>query len=123
MKSPPQSLHASDVSAVDQLEHWKMVQMYWCEHKPSISVYVGDTEWLKVASWVYENFDSMTGVSFFPYDDNVYKQAPYEAITREKYEQLMAKFPRTIDLNVSEGTDLTTGSQELACSSGICEAQ
>lgn len=121
IESPSHSMCVADVSTTFQLEHWKMVQMYWCEHKPSISVYVKEADWLKVAAWVYENFDSMTGVSFFPFDDNAYKQAPYEAIDKAKYDALVAKFPRTIELNVPENTDATTGSQELACSSGVCE--
>jgi ribonucleoside-diphosphate reductase alpha chain len=121
--SPSQSRHISDMRAVDQLNHWEQMQMYWCEHKPSISVYVREDEWLKVAAWVYENFDSMTGVSFFPYEDSVYKQAPYEVITKEKYEALVAKFPRTIDLNVPESVDQTVSSQELACIAGACDVR
>ena len=121
IKAPTTALHISDISAEYQLNHWKMVQMYWCEHKPSVSVYVKENEWLSTAAWVYDNFDTMTGVSFFPFDDSVYKQAPYEPIDEEKYKELMLKFPRTIDLNVPETKDQTTGSQELACSSGVCE--
>lgn len=121
VKSPQGSRLIGSVGAIEQLEHWKMMQVYWCEHKPSISVYVKDNEWIKVAAWVYDNFDSMTGVSFFPVGDHVYKQAPYEMITKEKYEELMKTFPKTIDLNVPETVDVTTAPQELACSSGVCE--
>jgi ribonucleoside-diphosphate reductase alpha chain len=121
VKSPVGSKHIGDMTPVDQLNHWAQMQMYWCEHKPSISCYVKESEWIKVAAWVYENFDSMTGVSFFPHGDHVYKQAPYEAVSAERYEGLLEKFPRTIDLEVKEMNDKTTGSQELACSSGVCE--
>jgi ribonucleoside-triphosphate reductase (thioredoxin) len=121
MKAPVGALTVQDVRAIEQLEQWRWLQDYWCEHKPSVSIYVREHEWLEVGAWVYENFDTMSGVSFFPYDDHVYQQAPYEPVSKEKYEELLAKMPSDIDLNVSEADDTTTASQEMACVGGACE--
>jgi ribonucleoside-triphosphate reductase (thioredoxin) len=121
MKAPVGALTVRDVGAIEQLEQWRWLQDYWCEHKPSVSIYVREHEWLEVGAWVYENFDTMSGVSFFPYDDHVYQQAPYEPVSKEKYEELLAKMPSDIDLNVSEADDTTTASQEMACVGGACE--
>jgi ribonucleoside-triphosphate reductase (thioredoxin) len=121
MKAPVGALTVQDVRAIEQLEQWRWLQDYWCEHKPSVSIYVREREWLEVGAWVYENFDTMSGVSFFPYDDHVYQQAPYEPVSKEKYEELLAKMPSDIDLNVSEADDTTTASQEMACVGGACE--
>lgn len=119
--SPPESTCAPDISAVEQLEHWLLFAESWCEHKPSVSIYVREYEWLDVAAWVYKHFDRMTGVSFFPYDDHTYRQAPYTTVTKEEYEQLVASFPASLDLELAEATDTTTSSQELACQGGACE--
>ena len=121
MKAPEDAICVKDMTAIEQLEHWQIVDKMWCEHKPSVSIYVREHEWMEVGAWVYENLDSMSGVSFFPYDDHVYPQAPYEAITEAQYEELAAVSPRTLDLDIEEAHDETTGSQELACSGGACE--
>lgn len=121
MKAPDGSLCVGTMDAVEQLEHWLSTDEYWCEHKPSVSIYVRENEWMEVGAWVYENMDRMSGVSFFPYDEHIYPQAPYEPITEEEYNRLIEEFPRTIDLNVIEEHDETTSSQEFACSGGKCE--
>jgi ribonucleoside-diphosphate reductase alpha chain len=119
------SIFRSQMSAVEQLEHWLCFYRHWCEHKPSITVTVRENEWMDVGAWVYKHIDEMAGVSFLPYSDHVYDQAPYEEISREKYEELAAKMPTEIDwtkLTKYEQYDQTVGSQELACSSsGGCE--
>lgn len=123
-KAPAGSLTAPNVTALEQLELYNVYQQHWCEHKPSITVYVRDHEWFAVADWVYRNFDSLGGVSFLPYSEHTYEQAPYQPITQEKYEELTAEFPKEIDwdeLRHFESSDMTTGSQELACISGSCE--
>lgn len=121
-KAPDGALCVEDMTAIEQLEHWLQTAKHWCEHKPSVSIYVREHEWLDVGAWVYRHIDQMSGVSFFPYDDHIYPQAPYEPITEEQYEALMAEFPRTIDLDIEEASDETTGSQELACSAATgCE--
>ena len=109
--------------ALDQLEHYLLYREEWCEHNPSITVYVREHEWLKVGAWVYENFDKLGGVSFLPHSDHAYQQAPYEEITGEQYSELVAAFPQVdwLQFHQFESTDHTTGSQELACTAGACE--
>jgi len=124
VKAPEKAVFRKDVSAIDQLELWKLYQDNWCEHKPSVTVTVKDHEWLDVGAWVYRNFEHMSGVSFLPFSDHVYKQAPYQDCKREDYEKLLAMMPKSIDwsvLSLYEKTDATSGSQELACSAGACE--
>ncbi len=121
IKAPTAAVCISEVSAIQQLELWKVYAEHWCEHKPSVSIYVGEDEWLQVGSWVYDNFDIMSGVSFFPRDDHVYTQPPYECIKAEEYEQRSADFPTEIQMDIVEVDDTTTASQELACTGGACE--
>lgn len=122
MKAPDEAVFTGDRSAIEQLEHYLMVRTAWCEHNPSITVYVKQHEWLDVGAWVYKNFDSLCGVSFLPHSDHAYKQAPYQEISKEAYEALVEKFPK-LDWNLlaTEETDNTTGVKELACVAGICE--
>jgi ribonucleoside-diphosphate reductase alpha chain len=86
---------------------------------------VKEDEWMEVGAWVYEHFDEMSGVSFLPFSDHVYKQAPYQDCTKEEYEAMLAKMPKNVDwskLSEYEKRDTTTGTQELACSAaGGCE--
>lgn len=113
-----------EVDAIQQLELYKMYQVYWCEHKPSITVYVKEDEWIKVGAWVYENFDYIGGVSFLPFSDHTYAQAPYQPCTKEEYEAALEKMPKEIywaGLQVYESTDMTEGAQTLACTGGNCE--
>jgi ribonucleoside-diphosphate reductase alpha chain len=122
MKAPSSAVFTKDRTAIQQLEHYMMVKECWSEHNPSITVYVKQDDWLEVGAWVYKNFDLIGGVSFLPQSDHVYKQAPYQEITQEQYEELIAKFPK-IDWSklASEDTDNTTAVQTLACSSGVCD--
>ena len=124
IKSPEGSTTVKQVGAMEQLKLWKKYQDYWCEHKPSITVYYTDDEFLQVAQWIWENFDTVSGISLLPVSDHVYQQAPYEDITAEKYEELLAAMPVDVnwdDLEHFEKEDTTTGSQELACTGGACE--
>lgn len=123
-KSPEHAVFRKDMSAIEQLELWLTYQRHWCEHKPSITVSVKEEEWMTVGAWVYEHFDEMSGVSFLPFSDHVYKQAPYQDCTKEEYEALAAKMPKIVnwmDLAKYEKQDTTTGTQELACVAGGCE--
>lgn len=123
-KSPEEAVTRNNLTAIDQLEIWKTLQEAWCEHKPSATVYVRDDEWMKVGSWVYENFDFLSGVSFLPHDGGSYKQAPYQEIDEKTYEKWVLKEPKDVDYNdlrFYESEDMTTGSQELACTGGSCE--
>ena len=124
IKSPEYAIYRKDMSAIQQLELWLTYQRAWCEHKPSITVTVKEDEWPEVGGWVWNHFDEMSGVSFLPYLDTVYKQMPYQDCTKEQYEELLAKMPSNVDwtkLSDYEKTDHTEGTQELACSSGYCE--
>ena len=116
----------TDMSAIEQLQLWKIYQKHWCEHKPSVTISVKENEWLDVGAWVYENFDWMSGVSFLPFSEHTYKQAPYQDINKEEFEVLLNKMPKTVDwskLAEYEKTDMTVGAQELACTAGFCEIQ
>lgn len=124
IKSPVDAIYRKDMSAIEQLELWLTYQNSWCEHKPSITVTVKEDEWPEVGGWVWKHFDQMSGVSFLPFSDHVYKQAPYQDCTKEEYEQLLAKMPKNVDwtkLSDYEKTDHTENQQTLACVAGGCE--
>ena len=125
IKSPEGAVTRNDQSAIQALELWKHLQNEWCEHKPSATINVKEDEWLKVGSWVYDNFDALSGVSFLPYDGGSYKQAPYQEITEDEYNQWLKDHPTPeinwYDLRLYETEDATTGSQELACAGGVCD--
>ncbi|MCS5651400.1 MAG: hypothetical protein NZ825_02065, partial [Candidatus Marinimicrobia bacterium] len=125
VKGPETGIYRKDMSAIEHLELWKVYQESWCEHKPSITVSVNEDEWLAVGAWVYENFDKMSGVSFLPFADHSYRQAPYQDCSKQDYESLLEQIPKEIDwskLSEYEEKDMTHGSQELACSAeGGCE--
>ena len=120
-KSPESSTIASEQTGVEQLKLWDIYQAHWCEHKPSITVYYRDDEFLEIGQWLYNNFDSCSGVSFLPYAEHTYKQAPYEAITAEEYEEGVKTLPDNIDWDIEEFEDNTEGSQTLACVGNSCE--
>ena len=124
VKAPEKSVTVAEVGAMQQLELWKTYQNHWCEHKPSITVYYTDNEFLQVAQWIWDNFEICSGISLLPVSDHVYQQAPYEDISIEKYNKLLAAMPQGVsweDLENFEQEDNTTGSQELACTGGACE--
>ena len=126
MKCNGTSIFRTDMTAIQQLELWKVYQENWCEHKPSVTISVKENEWLEVGAWVYENFDMMSGVSFLPFSEHTYKQAPYQDCTKEEYEMLLKRMPKSVEwnkLSKYESTDMTIGAQELACTSGFCEIQ
>lgn len=124
VKSPEGAITRNQMSALEQLELWKTYALEWCEHKPSVTVTVRDHEWLEVGSWVYNNFDLCSGISFLPHSDHSYAQAPYQEISKFDYMKLKEQMPKTIDwsaLSLYEKEDTTSGSQTLACTSGACE--
>ena len=121
IQSPDGAVVASEMGAMEQLELWEIYQDFWCEHKPSMTCYYRDDEFLEVGQWLYNKFDKISGVSFLPYSEHTYQQAPYEPIDEETYETLKAEFPETIDWNISENSDMTEGSQTLACTGNNCE--
>lgn len=122
MKAPEGAVTRNDKTAIEQLELWLIYQRHWCEHKPSVTITVKDDEWPAVGAWVWEHFDEISGVSFLPHSNHTYQQAPYEDITKEKYEELLANTPKDIDWSsFTEEDDNTEGSQTLACVGGSCE--
>ena len=124
MKSPDKAICRNDLSAIQQLELWKTYAEHWCEHKPSVTISVKEKEWVNVGAWCWNNFSYLSGVSFLPHTDHTYKQAPYQDIDEADYTSLLAKMPKNIDwtkLSAIEKEDTTTGTQELACTAGVCE--
>lgn len=124
VKSPEGAVVTEDLSAIDQLKMWLAYQRNWCEHKPSVTINVKKNEWFEVGAFVYEHFDEMSGVSFLPYNEHTYQQAPYQEVGKSEYEQLLALMPKAIDwskLSEYEKEDNTAGSQTLACSGDSCE--
>jgi ribonucleoside-diphosphate reductase alpha chain len=124
MKSPEQAVFRTDMTAIEQLELWKVYQDAWCEHKPSVTISVKEEEWMEVGAWCYKYFDYMSGVSFLPFSDHTYRQAPYQDCSEEEYKKLLDTMPKNVDwslLSNYESTDLTLGAQEMACAAGGCE--
>jgi ribonucleoside-diphosphate reductase alpha chain len=125
VKAPEGAILRNDLTAIEHLNTWLVYQRAWCEHKPSITVSVRDEEWMEVGAWVWEHFDEVSGISFLPYSDHTYKQAPYQDATKEEYEEALSKMPEKIYwemLTMYETEDGTSGSQSLACSSDAgCE--
>ena len=123
-KSPKNAVLTKNTTALEQLETWLLYQRHWCEHKPSVTINVLKDEWMEVGAFVYANFDEMSGVSFLPYDEHIYQQAPYQDCSKEKYEEFLALMPKAIDwskLADYEVEDTTVGSQSFACSGNSCE--
>ena len=124
MKAPEGAIVTSDLTAIEQLEMWLAYQRSWCEHKPSVTINVRSSEWFSVGAFVYEHFDEMSGVSFLPYNEHTYQQAPYQEVGKSEYQELLEIMPSSIDwslLSEYESEDNTAGSQTLACSGDSCE--
>ena len=124
IKSPDNALFRADLSAIEQLDLWLVYQEHWCEHKPSVTITVKEHEWMDVGSWVWRNFDKVSGISFLPHTDHSYRQAPYQDCTEEEYQELLEKMPDSVDwseLETYEVEDNTKGTQTFACSGDACE--
>jgi len=124
MKSPNAAVTRTEMTAIEQLDLWLLYQRHWCEHKPSVTISVKENEWMSVGSWVYEHFDEVSGISFLPFSDHTYAQAPYQDCTKEEYEEMLATMPKAVNWNKLsdfEKEDTTSGGRELACTAGVCE--
>jgi len=124
MQSPLGAVHTADTTALEQLEMWLMYQRHWCEHKPSVTINVKADEWLAVGAFVYEHFDEMSGVSFLPFNEHTYQQAPYQECNKEEYYKMLDASPRNIEwekLADFEQEDNTSGMQTMACTGDVCE--
>jgi len=124
VKAPKNAITRDKLTAIQQLEIWLVYQRHWCEHKPSITVSVKEDEWMEVGAWVYKHFDEVSGISFLPYSEHTYVQAPYQEVAKDQYDEMVSKMPKSINweaLSLYELEDTTTGTQALACVSGECE--
>ena len=124
MKAPEGATVTADMSAIEQLEMWLAYQRSWCEHKPSVTINVKNDEWFEVGAFVYKHFDEMSGVSFLPFNEHTYQQAPYQECDESTYHKMLGSMPTNIDwslLSEYENEDNTSGSQTLACSGDACE--
>jgi ribonucleoside-triphosphate reductase len=124
VKAPKGAVVTADLTAIEQLEMWLAYQRSWCEHKPSVTINVKSEEWFEVGAFVYKYFDEMSGVSFLPFSEHTYQQAPYQDISRSDYIAMSKLMPKSIDwgkLAEYESEDNTAGSQTLACSGDVCE--
>jgi ribonucleoside-diphosphate reductase alpha chain len=124
MKAPEGATVTADMSAIEQLEMWLAYQRSWCEHKPSVTINVKNDEWFEVGAFVYKHFDEMSGVSFLPFNEHTYQQAPYQECDESTYHKMLGSMPTSIDwslLSEYENEDNTSGSQTLACSGDACE--
>jgi len=125
VKAPDNAITKNDLTAIDQLEYWKKVKINYTEHNPSVTISVGDNEWIEVANWLYVNWEMLGGLSFLPREDTTYLLAPYEEITKERYEEMSDKMPQ-IDFSqilLYEKEDVTDVKKELACVGGLCEIE
>jgi ribonucleoside-triphosphate reductase (thioredoxin) len=124
MKSPANAVTRTGMTAIEQLELWLTYQRHWCEHKPSVTISVKENEWMDVGAWVYEHFDEVSGISFLPFSEHTYQQAPYQDINEAQYKEWVSKMPKSVDwskLQDFEKEDTTSGGRELACTAGVCE--
>ena len=123
-RAPDGAVCRTDMTAWKQLSIWHTYAKHWCEHKPSVTVSVKEDEWVNTAAWVYHNFDDISGISFLPYSEHAYRQAPYQDCTEEEYTEALNKMPKNVDwalLSKYESQDYTVASQELACTGNSCE--
>ncbi len=123
VSAPPGAVTRDDVSAIEHLELWRAYRTHWTDHNPSVTITVRDDEWLAVGSWVYDHWEDVGGLSFLPYSDHVYAQAPYQPVSEADARSMEERMPkvRWADLSFYETEDGTTGSQELACTAGVCD--
>lgn len=119
-KSPANAVLRNDRTAIQQLDHWMMFQRHWCEHKPSVTIYVKEHEWLEVGAWVYKYFDEVSGISFLPHSDHSYRQAPFQEVTEQEYLDMLGKTPDIDWRDFIELDDNSSGAQTLACVAGNC---
>lgn len=123
-KAPEHGLVREDLTAIDQLNLWLLYQRHWCEHKPSVTINVREHEWMVVGAWVYEHFDEVSGISFLPYSDHSYQQAPYQECNKETYTKALSNIPDNINwanLKQFEFDDTSKGTSTFACVGGECE--
>ncbi len=123
-KSPDNAVTRDALTPIAHMELWRTYHDHYCEHKPSVTINVPERAWMEVGNWVYQNYERISGISFLPATDHVYQQAPYQECDEATYLDLSAKLPTSVDwlrLKEHESSDMTAGTQELACAAGFCE--
>ena len=118
---PPNGMLRENLTALKHLQLWRIYQLHYCEHKPSVTISMNENEWPEVGAWVWEHFDDVTGVSFLPYDGGTYRQAPFSECTEEEYNEMVTTQPEIDWEAFKEATDNVEGAQTLACTAGGCE--
>lgn len=123
IKAPDVCITRDDQTALQQLEICKIYNEYWCQHKVSVTINVKESEWMRVGSWIWDNFDTTSGISFLPHSEHTYQQAPYQECDEATYLTMVSRMPRINwkKLRRYETTDMTSGVKELACTAGGCE--
>ena len=124
IKSPTTAQTQQTIKPLDHLNLWLLYQVHYCDHKPSITVTYRDDDFLGIGSWLWENWDKVSGISFLPHSDHVYSQPPFEAITEDEYINMLQKMPISVDwgrLDLYEVIDKTENQQTLSCTAGGCE--
>ena len=118
----PEGRVKADVSAIEQLETYKMFMEHYVDHNCSITVHVRENEWDAVEQWVWDNWDDVVALSFLSYDDSFYELMPYEAISKEEYERRLAEMkpfnPSLLSRYEQQETELDIGDSE--CVNGVC---
>lgn len=111
-----------DVSAIEQLELYKLIMEHYVDHNASNTIHVRSNEWDDVTNWVYDNWDSIVGVTFLSLDDSFYQLMPYEAITEDKYKIMLEKTPKFNPniLRKYESFEEEFDIEDSECESGVC---
>jgi ribonucleoside-triphosphate reductase (thioredoxin) len=111
-----------DVSAAEQFDTYFRFQRHYTEHNSSNTIHVRPDEWATAEDIVWNGWDEFTAVSFLAYDGGSYVLAPYEAITKEQYEELAAKlteFDPDILQRFESGQDSDLDGMD-GCDAGVC---
>jgi ribonucleoside-diphosphate reductase alpha chain/ribonucleoside-triphosphate reductase len=118
----PEGRTKYDVSAIEQLENYKMFMESYVDHNCSITIHVREHEWMEVEKWVWENWDDIVAISFLSLDDNFYELLPYEAIDEDEFNKrtsvLKPFIPSLISKYEKEKVEFDIGTE--GCESGVC---
>lgn len=119
----PEGRTKYDVSAIEQLENYKMFMKYYVDHNVSITIHVRDNEWDDVEEWIWNNWDDVVAISFLPLTNASYALMPFEAITKEEYEERILKMkPFNPELIQKYEKEEAKGDLEVdpECGTGAC---
>ena len=118
----PEGKTKYDVSAIEQLENYKLFMENYVDHNASITIHVREHEWEAVEEWVWNNWDEIVAISFLSLDDNFYDLLPYESIEENEYERRVLEMkpfrPSLISKYEVEETEFDIGAD--GCDTGVC---